>query len=201
MPVAEMHSIIVVQVRDPGCFLIVIAFSEAPSTRPLLPWPSRMPVSSILYWCWGGIFLISGRFNSAKNAFIRSVEAPLIRFELIRLPLIVFISGFRWRNPVIYLFPRGWWSPCVARIRWANSLSWLCDAARPNESWIRAYLQSCLFWYCERRCKASAPCCRDWLPWIRENMVDLGTPQRCVAICRLTPQRILFKALEMSDSV
>ena len=48
-PVALTYSIKVVQALDPGCLLRRFQASIEPSTRPLDPCPSRMPMSSILY--------------------------------------------------------------------------------------------------------------------------------------------------------
>ena len=86
-PVALTHSIKVVQALDPGCLLRRFRASVEPSTRPLDPCPSRMPVSSILYRLAGWIALICGIERFRNQALITSVDAPLIRCESIGLAL------------------------------------------------------------------------------------------------------------------
>jgi hypothetical protein len=59
-PRALTHLITVVQVLKPACCRRAKRFLKDPRTSPLSPWPSIMPLSSILYRCLEGMTLIAG---------------------------------------------------------------------------------------------------------------------------------------------
>jgi len=134
-PIAEIHSIKEVQAFDPGCFFYMKRRFLLPTTRPLTPWPSIIPASSIFQRFSGLIARIAGTSNLLNQGLIISVVAPLTRTESIRSCLLVYRIGFRLRKPRIHRFPSVVVSPRTVNIRCAKSLIYEWVGQSPRLSW------------------------------------------------------------------
>ncbi len=117
---AEIYSMIIVYLRQPGSFLKVLRFSTIPNTRPLAPIPCIKPVSSIFHRSAYITFLIAGRSKSGNHVYIASVVAPLIRAASIRRVWRVLTDGLHRKNPFNQYFPTPAIEPPARRIRLVN---------------------------------------------------------------------------------
>ena len=174
--VAEIYLMKEVYALDLGVFCWICCLPDVPSTRPLVPIPSMMPASSILYLLAGLIAVTVGLASCWNHLVITSDVALFVCWESIRRLRLVLISGCLFRNLVIHVLLSLSFSSLILRMRLANLWICVCVRGRLSASWVVIQVARWPSWTGERRCR---PWVASWCglePEMRCWRVDLGTP-------------------------